>query len=438
MTKRPEVRHLDVMLRPDPSRTVIRPFLPSDPGPFAVAGHPRAERIIARVLAFGPDVVRAELDRVRESLDQRHRDVDELLGRRFCEVEKLVPEGAAASAEHRVLIGAYLSAEYSFEAAALFNPSAVRHPDQSGLAEGDTRIVVALRGIGEGHLSSVTFRTGVWAADGSLGMDRPSPTAVPPVIEKPDGWADGDTIQLDCRGSREPSETVLFPVIDSQSRGIEDLRLTPFSLPDKPRTYAGTYTALGDKGVRQEMLQTDDFRTFKMHPVAGDLAGAKGMALFPRPVGGRYLAIGRQDNENLWLASSDDLFTWGGGTRILEPAHPWEAIQIGNCGSPIEIEEGWLLLTHGVGVVRNYCMGAALLDRDDPSKVLGRLAEPLLEPGPEDRDGYVPNVVYSCGGIVRGRTLLLPFGVADNYAAFGTVSVDDLVAAMALGPAAAT
>ncbi|HEX8486882.1 glycoside hydrolase family 130 protein [Sphingomonas sp.] len=432
MTNAIPLHHLDVVLRPDPARTVIRPFLPSDPQAFAVEGHPRAERIIARVLAIPPHELHVELDRARASLDQRHRDVCPLLERQFDAVAGMVPADAQVSPDQRILIGAYLSAEYSFEAAALFNPSAVPHPDQSGLEDGAVRIVVSLRGIGEGHLSSVTFRTGVWAADGTLAMDPASATAIPPVIEVPLGWHDGDTIQLDCRGSREPSETVLFPVVPSQSRGLEDLRLTPVQFFDNAPTYAGTYTALGDKGVRQEMLQADDFRTFKMHPVIGELAGAKGMALFPRQIAGKFCAISRHDNENLWLAMSDDLFTWHPQRKILEPAYPWEIIQMGNCGSPLEIDEGWLLLTHGVGVVRNYCIGAALLDRDDPSKVLGRLAHPLMEPGPEDRDGYVPNVIYSCGGIVRGRTLLLPYGIADNYAGFATVCVDDILAAMTM------
>jgi predicted GH43/DUF377 family glycosyl hydrolase len=422
--------HLDVTLRPDPKRTVIRPFLPSDPEAFVVESHPRAERIIARVLAIPADALHAELARVSQSLDQRHRDVDALLERRFEGVASMLPPDAQVTADQRRLIGAYLSAEYSFEAAALFNPSAVPHPDQEGVSDGATRIVVSLRGIGEGHLSSVTFRTGTWNADGTLTMDPASPTAVPPLFDAPDGWRDGDTIQLDCRGSDEPSETVLFPVVESQSRGIEDLRLTPLIFADGRTTYGGTYTAVGSAGIRQELLQTDDFRTFKMHPVKGPLADAKGLALFPRQIGGRWLAVSRQDNENLWLAESDDVFAWTALDKLLEPKYPWEIVQMGNCGSPLEIDEGWLLLTHGVGVVRNYCIGAALLDRDDPSKVLGRMPHPLMEPGPEDRDGYVPNVVYSCGGIVRGRTLLLPYGIADNYAGFATVAVDALLAAM--------
>jgi predicted GH43/DUF377 family glycosyl hydrolase len=424
------LRHLDVTLRPDPARTVIRPFLPNDPQGFVVADHPRAERIIARVLAIDPGELHIELDRVQQSLDQRHRDVPELLAHRYEAVAAMIPAGTDPTPDQRTLIGAYLSAEYSFEAAALFNPSAVPHPDQSGLPDGALRILVSLRGIGEGHLSSVTFRTGTWNADDTLTMDTPSATAVPPQFAQPDGWKDGDVIALDCSGAHDPSETVLFPVVESQSRGIEDMRLTPLAQGDEPLTYIGTYTAVGTSGIRQELLRTHDFRTFRLYPVTGPLRDAKGMALFPRRIGGRWLAVTRQDNENLWLAHSEDLLDWQPDAKLLEPAYPWEIIQMGNCGSPLEIAEGWLLLTHGVGVVRNYCIGAALLDRDDPSKVLGRLARPLMEPGPEDRDGYVPNVVYSCGGIVRDRTLLLPYGIADNYAGFCTVDVDAILAEM--------
>lgn len=423
----PLVTVLPVVLRPDPGRTVIRPFLPSDPPGFETPGHPRAERIAGRVLVLDEAELREELDRVRLSLDERHRDVPALLLRRFAEVADQVPDASSATEAHRMLIGAYFSAEYSFESAALFNPSIVEHPDGAGDGDGATRFILSLRGIGEGHLSSVTFRTGTWVADGSVTVDPPSPTSVAPIVA-PSG--DDDVFELDCGGSREPSETVLFPVVPSQSRGIEDLRLTPLTMPDGHSTYVGTFTAVGDRGVQQQMLQTDDFATFRMRPVTGDLAAAKGMALFPRQIGGRYYAIGRQDNENLWLFASDDLFAWTGGQKLIEPRYPWEFVQMGNCGSPLEIEEGWLLLTHGVGVVRNYCMGAALLDKDDPSKVLGRTPLPILEPGPQDRDGYVPNVVYSCGALVRDRTLLLPYGIADDYTGFGTVSIDALLDAM--------
>lgn len=421
------VTELPLILRADPLRTVVRPFLPSDPDAYAVPGRPRGERIARRVLDLPPDALAEELGRVQLSLDTRHRDPTAMLERRFAEVSAAVPGLDGASREQQLLIGAYFSAEYSFESAALFNPSIVAFPEADG---DDLPFLISLRGIGEGHLSSVTFRTGRWQADGEVVLDEPSPTAVPLTVEKAEGWREDDPVRLNCGGSRDPSETVLFPVVESQSRGIEDVRLTPLEMTDGRRTFAGTYTALGSRGVRQEMFLTDGFKAFDMHAIRGDLAGGKGMALFPRPLDGRYRAIGRQDSENLWLFASDDLVTWGEGVKLMGPEYPWEFVQIGNCGSPLEIEEGWLLLTHGVGVVRNYCMGAALLDRNDPSRVLKRTARPILEPSPEDRDGYVPNVVYSCGGLVRGRTLLLPYGIADDYTGFATVDLDALIDAM--------
>lgn len=430
MTDLVPVNHLPILLRPDPSRTVIRPFVPNDPECDAVPGHSRAQRIVARVLSLDHAAVHEDLERVRATFGSRGRDVDQQLLRRFDEVAAFVPDAATLRHEQRILIGGYFSAEYSHESAALFNPSVVPHPDQDPASPRALRLIVTLRGIGEGHLSSVTFRTGTWAADGTVSIDPPSPFSMPPALVKAEVRKDGDAVTLDCSRSHDVSETVLFPVTESQSRGIEDLRLTPFTRADGSRTYLGTFTALGERGLRQEMLETEDFHRFTMWPVVGDLAAGKGMAVFPRQVDGRHLAIGRQDSENLWLFTSSDLVTWAGGTRILEPAQAWEFVQLGNCGSPIEIEEGWLLLTHGVGVARNYCIGAALLHRADPTRVLGRLARPLIEPSAGDRDGYVPNVVYSCGGTVRGRMLLLPYGVADNYTRFATIQLDDPVAAM--------
>ncbi|SDA11031.1 glycoside hydrolase family 130 protein [Sphingomonas sp. NFR15] len=427
----PYLRKLDIELRPDASRTVIRPFLPSDPAGFDHQPEDRTTRIVRRVLAFDGAAVTRQIERLWESIGHADHGAKDTLRARGGDLAGRVAgvDVATLDEDRRLLIGAYFSAEYSFESAALFNPSIVAWPIGMQPA-GDTGFVLSLRGIGEGHLSSVTFRTGVWRADGDVEIAAPAARGVPPITTPVRGWQDADTIQLDCSGSCEPSETVLFPVVESQSRGIEDLRLTPFAIPDRPLTFIGTYTAVGAAGARQELLQTDDFRTFKMHPVRGDLADAKGMALFPRQIGGRYLALGRQDNENLWLASSDDLLTWRAQGKLLEPLYAWESVQIGNCGSPIEIDEGWLVLTHGVGVVRNYCMGAVLLDRDDPAKVLGRLAEPLLEPSDHERNGYVPNVVYSCGALVRGREMLLPYAVADDFTRFAIVSIDGMLAAM--------
>lgn len=249
----------------------------------------------------------------------------------------------------RLLIGAYLSEEYAFEAAALFNPRAVLHPDQSGLATGEVRFVMSLRALGEGHVSSVTFRTGTWSpSTGQLSVDQPSPTTVAPIIAR--GGPDGDThVHLHCGGSLTVFETVLFPVLPSQRQGIEDVRLTRFVDDDGSVTYHGTYTAFGGMEARSELLSGTDFRSFEMRALAGAAASAKGMALFPRRIGGGYAMLGRQDSENIWLHLSDDLLTWEGRQPLIGPLYPWETVQMGNCGPPIELDEGWLVLTHDVG-----------------------------------------------------------------------------------------
>ena len=328
-----------------------------------------------------------------------------------------------------MLIGAYFSEEYAFEAAALFNPSAVLDDNQDDLPAGGVRFVMALRGIGEGHLSSVTFRVGTWDPVGGFAVEKPSPTAVAPRIDKGDDFGDG-VVGINCEASRDISESILFPVTDTQAQGIEDMRLVRFVEDDGTVRHLGTYTAFSGSEVRSELIEAADFRKMTLHKITGAAATSKGMALFPRKLNGRYAMLGRQDNENLRLMYSDDVTHWEEGEIILRPEFFWEFIQIGNCGSPIEIDEGWLVLTHGVGSVRNYCIGAALLDKDDPTKVLKRMALPLVHPSPKERDGYVPNVVYSCGGIVHDRTLLLPYGVADNFTAFAHVAVDELLDAM--------
>jgi predicted GH43/DUF377 family glycosyl hydrolase len=223
---------------------------------------------------------------------------------------------------------------------------------------------------------------------------------------------------------------VIFPTTDSQRQGIEDMRLVWFVEDDGTQELYGTYTAYDGRTARSELMHGSDPRRFSMRPLKGAFAGSKGMALFPRRIDGRYVMLGRQDNENIWLLTSDDIYSWDHGEKLIAPEYDWEFIQVGNCGSPIEIDEGWLLLTHGVGLARSYCIGACLLDRHDPSKVLARMSRPLLRPGLKTRDGYVPNVVYSCGGMVHDRTLLLPYGIADTLTSFASVPLADLLAAM--------
>ena len=232
------------------------------------------------------------------------------------------------------------------------------------------------------------------------------------------------------RSDTHLSERVIFPITESQSNGIEDARFVAFQ-SDRKTTYFATYTAYSGRAIRSELLETTDFETFRMTPLNGAAARNKGMALFPRKIGGRYAMIARQDNENLYLITSDDLYRWDGGQAMLQPKYPWEFVQIGNCGSPIELDEGWLLLTHGVGPVRKYSIGAVLLDKADPSKVLGRSREPLLRPEPTEREGYVPNVVYTCGAMRHGDLLVLPYGISDTISNFATIEISNLLKAIA-------
>jgi predicted GH43/DUF377 family glycosyl hydrolase len=421
---------LQVVLRPDSTRTVIRPFMLGDPDGFVQEGRPRSQRIADRVLGLDAAGVKSELELVAQVLSERHRDPRRSLSENYKNLEGLRIDRSTIGDDQALLIGAYFSEEFSFESAALFNPSIVRHPDQTDAKPGDTRFILSLRGIGEGHISSLTFRTGTWGANGEVTLDDPSPHAMGPQIERSEGRHGELIVHLSFNEAESISEAVVYPFLPSQGRGIEDVRLVEFTDDDGVVDYRGTYTAFNGSDVRQGILRTRDFNNFEMRGVQGGLYAGKGMALFPRKIDGRYVMLGRQDNENIWLLSSDDLYTWNGGEKIIAPKWPWEFIQIGNCGSPIEIEEGWLVLTHGVGAVRNYCVGACLLDKKDPTKVLGRLERPFLQPDGEWRDGYVPNVIYSCGAMVRDRTLLLPYGVADNFATFATLDLDVLLAAM--------
>lgn len=426
------VTHLPIMLRPDPARVVIKPYVPAEAPPgYVTKDSPRAQRVADRVFGMDEASLEHELGRVFENLDRRHCDAQHILLRRFHEVNGLVIDHRKATQKQALLIGAYFSEEYAFEAAALFNPSIVVHPDQTSVAPGAVRFILSLRSVGEGHVSSVTFRTGSWGADGAITVDPPSHRAVSPRIEYiPGGNPDDPGVRLICADSRELSEIVLFPVTPSQRHGIEDVRLVRFTDDDGNVTYFGTYTAFSGQNIRQELLRTSDFKTFELAALSGAATANKGMALFPRRIAGRYMMLGRQDHENIWLLSSDNLYDWQGGTRIISPCWPWEFVQIGNGGSPIEIDEGWLVLTHGVGAVRNYCIGACLLDRDDPAKLLARTRHPLIRPTPEERYGYVPNIAYTCGAIVHDRTLILPFAVADSVTTFATVPLDRLLAGM--------
>lgn len=426
------LRPVGPLLRADPSRVALRPFTPAENGRGTTAGtRPRVRRIVDRILSLSEEELGDELGLVMAGLAERHQGLERLLLRRFHDIAEEALLGRRVTHDCKLLIGGHFVEEYSFEAAALFNPSVVAHPDQSGVAAGSLRLVFSLRGVGEGHLSSISFRTGEFGATGQLEVTEPVHWPVSPLIECiPGDSPDDPGARLYFGRHEDLSQLVIFPVTYRQRAGVEDLRLVRFTEDDGHSTYFGTYTAFSGEGVRQELLRTTDFVTFELNALRGPLSRTKGMALFPRRVDGRYAMLGRHDHENIWLLRSRDIYEWDAGEIIIRPRWPWEFIQMGNCGSPVEIEEGWLVLTHGVGAVRTYCLGACLLDKRDPSKVLARSTQPLLRPAPEARNGYVPNVAYSCGTIAVGRTLLLPYGVADTFTAFATVNVDALLQTM--------
>jgi predicted GH43/DUF377 family glycosyl hydrolase len=382
------------------------------------------------VLRLDAEASAQQLREVLENFEGRHRNLLETFEARAAEMEDALDPHAQLNKTKRCLIGAYFLNEYSFEASALFNPSIVLHPDQTGAPENGCRFILSLRAVGEGHVSSLTFRSGTIAADGSVSVDPTARLASVPKIRSRTPTINGDEVEVAFRPEEELSERVIFPVTSSQSNGIEDARFVEFN-DDGQKMFYATYTAYSGRAIRSELLTTTDFQSFRMTPLRGSAAGNKGMALFPRKIDGRYAMIARQDNENLYLIYSDDLHSWDGGQSFLRPEYPWEFVQIGNCGSPIELDDCWLLLIHGVGPVRKYSIGAVLLDKNDPSKVLARSREPLLRPEPTEREGYVPNVVYTCGAMRHRDQIILPYAISDTFSNFATIKIAALRRAVA-------
>ena len=414
-------------LQADASRVVVRPFhIPIE----SKDGKPsRPRRIVDGVLAMDDASAEAELIAVLKDFEARHWQTRAVFKTRYAQISAALTLNDEAIADvQQQLIGAFFCHEYSYAAAAIMNPSIVRHPDQSGLSEGSSRIVMSLRTEGEGHISSIAFREGILSpgARFELAPEPPFATAADSAKELENGG-----VEVHRHKDSTLSGTVIFPITSAQSKGLEDLRLVEFTHDDGMVEWLGTYTAYNGESIRSEMIRTRDFRTFELVPMSGPAARNKGMALFPRKIGGSYVMVGRQDGENLFLIRSKTLTHWGDGELLMAPVHPWEMVQIGNCGSPIELDEGWLLLTHGVGAMRKYSIGAVLLDKDNPEKVIGRTVEPLVAAADEDREGYVPNVVYTCGAMKHGDLLFMPYGVADSAVGFAFVSIKDLLDRMA-------
>jgi len=478
------VARSDLVLQPDRTRVLARPF--------HAFNRQRAANIGAMVAALPESDVATLLEQVEADFRDRHVKIREFLRRRFDQVRPRLRLGQDLSDERQLLLGAYFTHEYALEAAALFNPSIVLHPDQSELPAGSLRFVLSLRATGEGHISSITFRTGYLDGGGAITIHPPTRFSIEPV-QVPNASYEkglfarkleelglageisgralaglGETFTLDelrdavrLPGERRDapqqestgvarkilalaqsnyevqfdadtrlSERVLFPVTPAQRNGIEDARFVRFLDDDGTPTYYATYTAYDGKLVLPQFLETPDFLHFKFITLNGPAARNKGMALFPRKIKGKYAMLGRHDYENIYVILSDHLHFWDTAKLVLKPKFPWEFIQLGNCGSPIETDAGWLVLSHGVGPMRKYCIGAFLLDRDDPTRVLGRLREPLIRPTENEREGYVPNVVYSCGSLVHGKLLVIPYAMSDYATTFATVPVDDVLSAM--------
>ncbi|MBN2560783.1 MAG: glycoside hydrolase family 130 protein [Phycisphaerae bacterium] len=477
---------LNVTRRPekfisDDRRVITRFFLPG--------GEDRIRSVLDRVLGLSDAEVSKVLSEVLQSFAGRHKDIGGVFLDHYGKVAHLLDKSRDALGRKRqMLIGAYFTMEYSIESAALFNPSIVPHPDQSGLAAGDTRFIMSLRATGEGHVSSIVFRTGVIDASGEIRFDPvgrfveiakhvkdrlyDKSTYFLKLIEM-GGYDDlAQTVidklpeqftfqELDCKieeTAREqsqpssfhetaehmrwlaqsnyhlkfpddatPSEVVIFPTSENESRGIEDVRFVRFVDDDGSVTYYGTYTAYNGFRILPQLLETPAFSRFRITTLNGRYCQNKGMALFPHKVDGWYLMVSRIDGENLYIMPSKNIRFWNDATRLQTPAYPWEFVQLGNCGSPIETDQGWILLTHAVGPLRRYCMGASLLDLEDPKKVIGHLKEPLLMPAEDEREGYVPNVVYSCGSLIHGDQLVIPYAMADSATSFATVAVKDLL-----------
>jgi predicted GH43/DUF377 family glycosyl hydrolase len=427
----PIVHLAEPSLEPDYSRLVIRSFVPLEE---------RILAIMARISTLPEAEIQKELEQVIGAFSADHMDLVGRIKEHYAEAEGVLrscaesderllsPDYRNVSPEGRLLAGAYFTSEYAFEATALFNPSIVQDNDQRQSAEGTIRFIMSTRSVGEGHISSISFRTGTIDKGGKVFINPVERTAVLGKISSQDGV---DKIQFD---ERTPlSQRLIFPISPAERNGIEDARFVRFVNDDGTFVYYATYTAYDGKNILPRLLKTDDFLKFEMRALGGSLALNKGMALFPRKINGQYAMLSRVDGESVYLMFSDDLYTWNSSVKIAAPRFPWEFMQIGNCGSPLELDEGWLVLTHGVGSLRRYSIGAMLLDKNDPAKVIGRLPEPLISPGERERTGYVPNVVYTCGSIIHQGKLIIPYGSADRCIAFITVELEELIKKLTLG-----
>lgn len=480
-----KVQRKNLKFQPDASRVIAR---------FLFTTNERAIHTIDLVLSMSEKEVVEALRPVLRDFSLRHRNISKIFEKHFNKIIHLINrmnvDVESISFQHRILIGSYFTMEYSIESAAFFNPSIVEHPDQSEIARDEKRVVLSFRATGEGHISSIVFRTGVLDRNNHLvletagnmleeaehirrhiydkesfkrkleEMDIHSIIPSDLILNKLNDrftygelkrcmddaqkslhlaaekkhlfneitWLASSHYELEFSLDTNISERVIFPVSANEKNGIEDARFVKFVDENHEPTYYATYTAYDGTSILPKMLDTKDFYHFKILPVHGEIAQNKGMALFPRKVNGKYAMLCRLDGFNNYIAFSDNINVWREAKLLMQPKYPWEYIQIGNCGSPIETTEGWLVITHGVGPMREYSLGAVLLDLDDPTKIIGRLKSPLLMPNSEEREGYVPNVVYSCGSMIHGNSLVIPYAMSDLASTYATVDLKELLA----------
>lgn len=475
------------VLAGNPERVLCRMFIPGEEE--LIEGRSRIPQVLERILLMDEEATLRTLQAVQRGFGGRHRDLVDQFRMHYRAVAHLIEH--EVSDAQQLLIGAYFTQEYAIEGAAYFNPSIVAAPDEPDDDAEVLRFILSVRAVGEGHISTIVFRSGLLTLSGSIHIDPPSPftttraqrftvlrnrlvrqAAVEAGVDcadvelvlamLPDKFTPEEMIasltQLDVSGVRhtptdafiaamddisrssyevdfdadtEVSERVLWPTAPDERRGMEDARFVRLLDPDEPVRYRASYTAYDGSEVRTRILETDDFRSFSSMALTGPGVRNKGLAFFPRKIDGRYCALSRFDRESNSIAFSADGYHWNDVHPLAQPTQPWELVHIGNCGSPLETDEGWLVLTHGAGPMRRYSIGVMLLDRDDPSKVLGQLSEPLLEPADDERNGYVPNVVYSCGSILHRNTIVIPYGFSDWRIRFATVDVADVMSRLA-------
>ncbi|HEV3324410.1 MAG TPA: glycoside hydrolase family 130 protein [Puia sp.] len=395
---------------------------------LSLPGEDRIANVVKRVAGLSEDNVRACLDMTIESFANRHRNLQETFRQHFQKIEALLGSSPATppagfSDQKKLLLGAFFTKEYSIQSAALFNPSVVAHPDQQDLKPGQLRFVMSLRATGEGHISSIVFQTGIIDKGGNISLDPP--TGYFTRLQKKSPASDTD-YDLEEAADIPLNEKVIFPTAAAESMGMEDVRFVKFEAEGRA-CYYGTYTAYDGKQIRTKLIETEDFASFRIRTLSGAAIADKGMALFPEKLNGKYVMISRQGGEKINIMFSDSLYQWDNYQVLMEPKYTWELVQLGNCGSPIKTGKGWLLLTHGVGIMRTYVISAILLDLKDPTKIIGRLDQPFIEADEREREGYVPNVVYTCGLLKHGDILLIPYAVSDSATGFITLSLNELL-----------